>query len=171
MTNNDELALKARIERALEDFTNVRACMHVPPLDTDVDMVLGDFLALLAERESDKKQLESWRNLAKQNIAEHEKAVIALDAARLRIRELETVSAAAEKLVRCKGRYHSEQNYRVLAALFGVSTPDLPPLETEARTVSVKLPPVWFDGEGPVMNADEVRAILIEAGIKLEVGE
>ncbi len=40
-------------------------------------------------------------------------------------------NAAAEKLVRCKGRYHSEQNYRALAALFGVTTPDLPPLEHE----------------------------------------
>lgn len=57
-----------------------------------------------------------------------------------RIAELEAISSAAEKLVRCKGRYHSEQNYRTLAALFGVTTPDLPPLESEARTVTVKLP-------------------------------
>ena len=63
-----------------------------------------------------------------------------ISALNLRIAELQTVSTAAEKLVRCKGRYHSEQNYRALAALFGVKTPDLPPLETEARTVSVKLP-------------------------------
>ncbi|EPH0245454.1 ead/Ea22-like family protein [Klebsiella pneumoniae] len=79
------------------------------------------------------------------------------------ISELEPISAAAEKLVRCKGRYHSEQNYRALAALFGVTTPDLPPLEhenvhyadaaemeiaalrqriaeLESRTVTVKLP-------------------------------
>lgn len=47
------------------------------------------------------------------------------------ISELEPIRAAAEKLVRCKGRYHSEQNYRALAALFGVKTPDLPPLEHE----------------------------------------
>lgn len=46
-----------------------------------------------------------------------------------RIAELEAIRAAAEKLVRCKGRYHSEQNYRALAALFGVTTPDLPPVE------------------------------------------
>ncbi|MCV5598386.1 hypothetical protein OFN66_32395, partial [Escherichia coli] len=39
------------------------------------------------------------------------------------ISELEPIRAAAEKLVRCKGRYHSEQNYRALAALFGVNTP------------------------------------------------
>ncbi|HFY1708167.1 TPA: ead/Ea22-like family protein, partial [Salmonella enterica subsp. enterica serovar Typhimurium] len=41
------------------------------------------------------------------------------------------IVAAAEKLVRCKGRYHSELNYRALAKLFGVITPDLPPLEHE----------------------------------------
>ena len=71
-----------------------------------------NILSLLAEREADK-------------------ALIA---------ELQTVRAAAEKLVRCKGRYHSEQNYRALAALFGVKTPDLPPLDSEARTLTVKLP-------------------------------
>ncbi|HCI7498769.1 TPA: ead/Ea22-like family protein, partial [Klebsiella pneumoniae] len=49
------------------------------------------------------------------------------------ISELEPIRAAAEKLVRCKGRYHSEQNYRALAALFGVNTPDLPPLDGEPR--------------------------------------
>ncbi|HIF7010524.1 TPA: ead/Ea22-like family protein [Klebsiella pneumoniae] len=42
-----------------------------------------------------------------------------------------TINAAAEKLVRCKVRYHSELNYRALAALFGVNIPDLPPLEHE----------------------------------------
>lgn len=56
-----------------------------------------------------------------------------------RIAEIQPIHAAAEKLVRCKGRYHSEQNYRALAALFGVTTPDLPPLDGECRTVTVKL--------------------------------
>ncbi len=55
------------------------------------------------------------------------------------IYELEPIRAAAEKLVRCKGRYHSEQNYRALAALFGVKTPDLPPLDSESSAVTVKL--------------------------------
>ncbi|MDE1188537.1 MAG: hypothetical protein PW844_19000 [Pantoea sp.] len=41
------------------------------------------------------------------------------------VKGLEEIRAAAEKLVRCKGRYHSEQNYRALASLFGVVTPDL----------------------------------------------
>jgi len=63
-----------------------------------------------------------------------------IDTMRERIAELEAISSAAEKLVRCKGRYHSEQNYRALAAMFGVTTPDLPPLESEARTVTVKIP-------------------------------
>lgn len=47
------------------------------------------------------------------------------------LEKAQAINAAAEKLVRCKGRYHSEQNYRALAALFGVKTPDLPPLEHE----------------------------------------
>lgn len=54
-----------------------------------------------------------------------------LEAAERRIAEQGAIVAAAEKLVRCKGRYHSEINYRSLAKLFGVTTPDLPPLEHE----------------------------------------
>ena len=53
------------------------------------------------------------------------------DKLKAHIDDIEPVRAAAEKLVRCKGRYHSEQNYRALAALFGVNIPDLPPLEHE----------------------------------------
>lgn len=53
------------------------------------------------------------------------------------LEKAQTINAAAEKLVRCKGRYHSELNYRALAALFGVTTPDLPPLDSEPRTVTV----------------------------------
>lgn len=53
------------------------------------------------------------------------------DKLKAHIDDIEPIRAAAEKLVRCKGRYHSEQNYRALAALFGVTTPDLPPLEHE----------------------------------------
>lgn len=47
------------------------------------------------------------------------------------LEKAQAIKAAAEKLVRCKGRYHSEQNYRALATLFGVTTPDLPPLDGE----------------------------------------
>lgn len=66
------------------------------------------------------------------------------------LEKAQTINAAAEKLVRCKGRYHSEQNYRALAALFGLTTPDLPPLDSESRTLTVKLPEVQqpIDGTG-----------------------
>ncbi|EDN5075975.1 ead/Ea22-like family protein [Salmonella enterica subsp. enterica] len=77
------------------------------------------------------KQINSWRRLAKQNIAERGKDISELEAARQRIAEQNAIVAAAEKLVRCKGRYHSELNYLALAKLFGVVTPDLPPLEHE----------------------------------------
>ena len=111
------------------------------------------------------------------------------------ISELEPIRAAAEKLVRCKGRYHSEQNYRALAALFGVKTPDLPPLEhenvhyadaaemeiaalrqriaeLESRTVTVKLPESFKLAKSSsglrYYYADEVDAAIIAAGIKVE---
>lgn len=54
------------------------------------------------------------------------------------LEKAQTINAAAEKLVRCKGRYHSEQNYRALGALFGVNTPDLPPLDDESHAVTVE---------------------------------
>ncbi|EHI8888582.1 ead/Ea22-like family protein [Salmonella enterica] len=54
-----------------------------------------------------------------------------MEAAERSIAEQSSIVAAAEKLVRCKGRYHSELNYRALAKLFGVIMPDLPPLEHE----------------------------------------
>lgn len=105
------------------------------------------------------------------------------------LEKAQTINAAAEKLVRCKGRYHSEQNYRALAALFGVNTPDLPPLEhenvhyadaaemeiaalrqriaeLEPRTVTVKLPQaVSAGGQG---YQEKVERILTAAGIKWE---
>lgn len=108
-----------------------------------------------------------------------------------RISELEPIRAAAEKLVRCKGRYHSEQNYRALAALFGVTTPDLPPLEhenvhyadaaemeiaalrqriaeLESRTVTVKLPYLPDDCDRTEAHF-KYQAVLRDAGIKVEV--
>ncbi|MBE5238363.1 ead/Ea22-like family protein [Klebsiella pneumoniae] len=109
------------------------------------------------------------------------------------IEKAQTINAAAEKLVRCKGRYHSEQNYRALAALFGVKTPDLPPLEhenvhyadaaemeiealrqriAELESRTVKLPEPFelagLSGGSSYYHADEVDAALIAAGIKVE---
>lgn len=52
MKNNTQPALKERIEKALEDFTKGRASMHVPPLDTDVDVVLAECSDRLSELEA-----------------------------------------------------------------------------------------------------------------------
>ncbi|HDQ6461811.1 Uncharacterised protein [Escherichia coli] len=49
MKNNTQPALKERIEKALEGFTKGRASMHVPPLDTDVDVVLAECSDRLSE--------------------------------------------------------------------------------------------------------------------------
>lgn len=86
------------------------------------------------------------------------------------ISELEPIRAAAEKLVRCKGRYHSEQNYRALAALFGVTTPDLPPLDNESRTVTVKQGEVLvtvagFTGCGKSAIAGEIEIAMKAIGL------
>ncbi|HFJ2041627.1 TPA: DUF551 domain-containing protein [Salmonella enterica] len=87
--------------------------------------------ALLDELEAAEKtsaaRLEAIDRTHKMFQRERDRA----DAAERRVTEQSAIVAAAEKLVRCKGRYHSELNYRALAKLFGVITPDLPPLEHE----------------------------------------
>lgn len=87
---------------------NAECGEHLSPAET---------MELVEALESEKRICATWRKTAKSTGEKLEKA--------------QTINAAAEKLVRCKGRYHSEQNYRSLAALFGVTTPDLPPLEHE----------------------------------------
>ena len=109
------------------------------------------------------------------------------------LEKAQIINAAAEKLVRCKGRYHSEQNYRALAELFGVTTPDLPPLEhenvhyadaaemeiatlrqriaeMESRTVTVKLPnQTEFDDPLSAYEAiEKCKEALTAQGIKWE---
>ncbi|MDG9851481.1 ead/Ea22-like family protein [Klebsiella grimontii] len=84
----------------------------------------ANILALVEALETEKRICATWRKTAKSTGEKLEKA--------------QTINAAAEKLVRCKGRYHSEQNYRALAALFGVNTPDLPPLDDESHAVTVE---------------------------------
>ena len=111
-----------------------------------------NILALVEALESEKRICATWRKTAESTSEKLEKAQAAERrwhrvASRVheqacesdvKIDELEAIRAAAEKLVRCKGRYHSEQNYRALAALFGVNTPDLPPLDGEPRAVTVE---------------------------------
>ncbi|HBZ2222213.1 TPA: ead/Ea22-like family protein [Klebsiella pneumoniae] len=113
------------------------------------------------------------------------------------LEKAQTINAAAEKLVRCKGRYHSEQNYRSLAALFGVTTPDLPPLEhenvhyadaaemeiaalrqriAELESRTVKLPDLrqivsgdrYVWSDGVYNYSQDVKVALAAAGIKVE---
>ena len=75
--------------------------------------------------------LEKAQQYAKERDEENQDLMLTIGRFRVEREGLEAIRVAAEKLVRCKGRYHSEQNYRALAALFGVKTPDLPPLEHE----------------------------------------
>lgn len=118
-----------------------------------------------------------------------------LEAAERRIAEQSAIVAAAEKLVRCKGRYHSELNYRALAKLFGVITPDLPPLEhenvhyadaaeveitalrqriAELEAREVTLPPTfWYEHDDlsrdiPVLDKRLVKKAIRAAGIKVK---
>nr|WP_183054180.1 ead/Ea22-like family protein [Salmonella enterica] len=88
-------------------------------------------LALLDELEHYKSREERVTKLVLDNSTSWDALYKKLEAAEKRIAEQSAIVAAAEKLVRCKGRYHSELNYRTLAKLFGVVTPDLPPLEHE----------------------------------------
>ncbi|HFU4579291.1 Ead domain protein [Klebsiella pneumoniae] len=151
---------------------NAECGEHLSPAET---------MELVEALESEKRICATWRKTAEANSEKLEKA--------------QTINAAAEKLVRCKGRYHSEQNYRALAALFGVTTPDLPPLEhenvhhadaaemeiaalsqriaeLESRTVTVKLPESFKLAKSSsgltYYYADEVDAALSVAGIKVE---
>ncbi|HBW4526092.1 TPA: ead/Ea22-like family protein [Klebsiella pneumoniae] len=92
----------------------------------------ANILALVEALEKAQAAERRWHRVASRV---HEQAC----ESDVKIDGLEAIRAAAEKLVRCKGRYHSEQNYRALAALFGVTTPDLPPLDSESSAVTVKL--------------------------------
>ncbi|ECJ2277977.1 ead/Ea22-like family protein [Salmonella enterica subsp. diarizonae] len=88
-------------------------------------------LALLDELEHYKSREERVTKLVLDNSTSWDALYKKLEAAERRIAEQSAIVAAAEKLVRCKGRYHSELNYQALAKLFGVITPDLPPLVHE----------------------------------------
>ncbi|HAP1429948.1 TPA: ead/Ea22-like family protein [Escherichia coli] len=150
---------------------NAECGEHLSPAET---------MELVEALESEKRICATWRKTAEANSEKLEKA--------------QTINAAAEKLVRCKGRYHSEQNYRALAALFGVNIPDLPPLEhenvhyadaaemeiaalrqriAELESRTVKLPEPFELAKSSsgltYYYADEVDAALTAAGIKVEV--
>lgn len=153
---------------------NAECGEHLSPAET---------MELVEALESEKRICATWRKTAESTGEKLEKA--------------QTINAAAEKLVRCKGRYHSEQNYRSLAALFGVTTPDLPPLEhenvhyadaaemeiaalrqriAELESRTVKLPDLrqivsgdrYVWSDGVYNYSQDVKVVLAAAGIKVE---
>ncbi|HHU6100610.1 TPA: ead/Ea22-like family protein [Klebsiella pneumoniae] len=174
MTDITELALRLKLEahRAVSNF------------NPKMNIKTRDLMALVEALESEKRICATWRKTAKSTGEKLEKA--------------QTINAAAEKLVRCKGRYHSEQNYRSLAALFGVTTPDLPPLEhenvhyadaaemeiaalrqriAELESRTVKLPDLrqivsgdrYVWSDGVYNYSQDVKVALAAVGIKVEV--
>ncbi|WP_322874700.1 hypothetical protein [Klebsiella michiganensis] len=94
--------------------------------------------------------LEKAQQYAKERDEENQDLMLTIGRFRVEREGLEAIRAAAEKLVRCKGRYHSEQNYRALAALFGVTTPDLPPIDGESRTVTAAAADVFSERQRQV---------------------
>ncbi|ENV4857512.1 ead/Ea22-like family protein [Salmonella enterica] len=110
---------------------------------TVVDVSDPDVLALLDENLQLQREKDAIEAVALALRDDMRQAREQLAAAERSMTEQSAIVAAAEKLVRCKGRYHSELNYRALAKLFGVITPDLPPLVHEnvhyAEAVEVEI--------------------------------
>ncbi len=157
----------------------------------------NNVIALIEALEKSEKTSEARREAIDRThnmfVRERDRANAAEEA----LEKAQTINAAAEKLVRCKGRYHSEQNYRALAALFGVNTPDLPPLEhenvhyadaaemeiealrqriAELESRTVKLPDLrqivsgdrYVWSDGVYNYSQDVKVALAAAGIKVE---
>ncbi|EAM2949959.1 ead/Ea22-like family protein [Salmonella enterica] len=123
MSNIDKQVLREEF-RYMQDHYN-------DPADRKRQEIYIAAEALLDELDK-KQQYIKLRDKENEDIAlTVGKLRVELEAAKKRMTEQSAIVAAAEKLVRCKGRYHSELNYRALAKLFGVITPDLPPLVHE----------------------------------------
>ncbi|WP_315970858.1 ead/Ea22-like family protein [Klebsiella quasipneumoniae] len=141
MTDITELAqsLKAAATNVKETAHIARYLKATIARQTFKELMTPDnILALVEALEKSEKTSEARREAIDRAhnmfVRERDRANAAEEA----LEKTQTINAAAEKLVRCKGRYHSEQNYRALAALFGVNTPDLPPLDDESHAVTVE---------------------------------
>ncbi|EDX6842876.1 ead/Ea22-like family protein [Salmonella enterica] len=137
MTALNKQALREAAERAMHDDWGY---------DTDIfheQVTPSVVLALLDENLQLQREKDAIEAVALALRDDMRQAREQLEAAERRMAEQSAIVAAAEKLVRCKGRYHSELNYRALAKLFGVITPDLPPLVHEnvhyAEAVEVEI--------------------------------
>ncbi|EKN5675142.1 ead/Ea22-like family protein [Salmonella enterica] len=118
-------------KRALREEFRLMQAHYSDPADRARQVIYIAAEALLDELDK-KQQYIKLRDQENEDIAlTVGKLRVELEAAKKRMTEQSAIVAAAEKLVRCKGRYHSELNYRALAKLFGVITPDLPPLVHE----------------------------------------
>ncbi|EAY1491450.1 ead/Ea22-like family protein [Salmonella enterica] len=125
MTALNKQALREAAERAMHDDWGY---------DTDIfheQVTPSVVLALLDENLQLQREKDAIEAVALAMRDDMRQAREQLEAAERSMAEQSAIVAAAEKLVRCKGRYHSELNYRAMAKLFGVITPDLPPLEHE----------------------------------------
>ncbi|ELY4783940.1 ead/Ea22-like family protein [Cronobacter sakazakii] len=110
-------------------------------------------LCLIAALEAAEKQRDSWRTLAKQNIAEREKDIAALDEARQRIADLES------KLAQSESWAVSAQSH--IASL-------------ESRTVRLPVADIGtakeFYEDAVVVPLSVVNEACVAAGINLETG-
>lgn len=148
MTNNDELAikLKAAADKSVDNF------------DPNMFILTRDMVALLAERDADKIQLDELESKLSQN---------------------ESWSLAAQKYI----AYLESQANQLVSE---IDADKKRIAELEARTVSVKLPKkeseeaIAYGGSGAfrvgrVCGFNQAIDIMSErltaAGIKLEVGE
>ncbi|EKC9276125.1 ead/Ea22-like family protein [Salmonella enterica] len=137
MTALNKQALREAAEREMHDDWGY---------DTDIfheQVTPSAVLALLDENLQLQREKDAIEAVALAMRDDMRQAREQLEAAERSMAEQSAIVAAAEKLVRCKGRYHSELNYRALAKLFGVITPDLPPLVHEnvhyAEAVEVEI--------------------------------
>ncbi|MCV9861555.1 ead/Ea22-like family protein [Salmonella enterica subsp. enterica serovar Senftenberg] len=162
MSNIDKQALREEFQYMQDHYSD--------PADRARQVIYIAAEALLDELDK-KQQYIKLRDQENEDIAlTVGKLRVELEAAKKRMTEQSAIVATAEKLVRCKGRYHSEQNYRALAALFGVNTPDLPPMDGESRTVMMPEPFKMAKSSSGLMYyyADEVDKALAAAGIKVK---
>lgn len=129
MTDITELAQREKFEAWWErEYKHLESSKYT---DAVPHIKYGFWMAYQAGGAELVEALEKAQQYAKERDEENQDLMLTIGRFRVEREGLEAIRAAAEKLVRCKGRYHSEQNYRSLAALFGVTTPDLPPLEHE----------------------------------------
>ncbi|ECW8873462.1 ead/Ea22-like family protein [Salmonella enterica] len=157
----------------ITSFQPIAEIDHKPVRDFVAMVNPATTLALLDENLQLQREKDAIEAVALALRDDMRQAREQLEAAERSIAEQSAIVAAAEKLVRCKGRYHSELNYRALAKLFGVITPDLPPLEyenvhyTEAAEVEISaLRQRIAELEAKLETADKLQDSAFRDGLK-----